>query len=183
MIFFVQSPDELRVVHLAVHPSAWSSTPPDIPKVPHAQSLPSRPAPQSSPEVHLPPVTDMPPPIPQATHPLAFVLLKHQNALHALTHEPIGYTLDISDLGASRSLAIQAVELHGWTWPAILDEEFPAATEGGLQYDRIDVEFVTIYLMCPHHILTLYILVVKASCRSSIPRSTRQTYRHMPSKS
>lgn len=183
MTFVVQSLDQPRVVHLAVHPSAWSSTPPDIPNLPNAQPIPSHPQSQNIPELQLPPVTNIPPPISQATHPLAFVLLKHQNALQALIHETVGHTPGISDLGASRSLAVQAIELHGWTWPAILDEEFPAATEGGVKYERIIVKFVIMYPMCFRYVLTVYNSVVKASCLSYAPRSTRQRYRHMPSKS
>jgi len=83
----------------------------------------------------------------QATHPLAFVLFKHQNALRALTHGTVGHIIDLVDLSTSRSLAIRAVEGHGWTWPAILDEEFPAATAGGLIYDRVTIKFVMFYLM------------------------------------
>lgn len=46
------------------------------------------------------------------------------------------------DQEASRSLAIQVVEGNGWMWPTILDTEFPSATEGGLKYERVTVEFV-----------------------------------------
>jgi hypothetical protein len=144
-----QSPDELRIVHLAVHPSAWSSVPPDIPQGAPARSatpLP-RPMPQNPPEIRVSPATNPPPLIPQPTHPLAFVLLKHQSALRALTHEAVGHIIDIADLEASRSAAVRAVEAHGWAWPLILDEQFPAATTGGLMYERVTIEFVVLYQM------------------------------------
>jgi hypothetical protein len=76
------------------------------------------------------------------THPLAFVLLKHQNALRALTPDAVDYPIDIGNLVSSRSLAIHTVEHRGWIWPAILDEEFPPAVEGGLKYDRVTIKFV-----------------------------------------
>jgi hypothetical protein len=146
-----QSPDELRIVHLAVHPSAWSSTPPDIPQATPAASsatpLP-RPMPQNPPEIPISPATNFPPPIPQPTQPLAFVLLKHQNALRALTHGAVGQVINIPDLEASRSAAVQVVEAHGWSWPAILDEPFPAATAGGVMYERVTIKFVVLYQMC-----------------------------------
>lgn len=76
-------------------------------------------------------------------HPLAFVLLKHRKALSALTH---GATAQESSLITSellRSIAVQTVETHGWSWPPILDEEFPAATDGGLKYDSVTIKLVS----------------------------------------
>jgi len=50
------------------------------------------------------------------------------------------HTTANDELEASRLLAVQTVERHGWSWPAVLDEEFPAATEGGLKYERTTIE-------------------------------------------
>lgn len=76
---------------------------------------------------------------PGAQHPLAYVLFKHQNALIALMQGSIVST-EPRELEVSRLVAVQAVERHGWTWPTILDEDFPPATEGGLKYEHISVE-------------------------------------------
>ncbi|KAG6878112.1 hypothetical protein C0993_012116 [Termitomyces sp. T159_Od127] len=134
--------DEPRIVHLAVHPSAWSSSPPEVPTQ------------LSAPPSHTEPPQNMqPPPAPrrtrhststafpiiQAPHPLSYILYKHQSALSALSNDMISPVRPI-DQEASRSLAIQVVEGNGWLWPTILDAEFPSATEGGLKYERVVVE-------------------------------------------
>jgi hypothetical protein len=77
---------------------------------------------------------------PSSSHPLAFVLHKHQNAILALTQNRMIPYMNRNDLDASRAWAIHVVERNGWTWPAILNEEFPAATEGGLLYDHVIIE-------------------------------------------
>ena len=87
------------------------------------------------------------PPIRQATHPLGFVLSKHQNALRAVMGGTVTHSDDVGDIEMSRTLAIQTIERHGWTWPPILDEEFPPATPGGLKYERVTIEFVIFHMM------------------------------------
>ncbi|KAG5643771.1 hypothetical protein DXG03_009650 [Asterophora parasitica] len=134
-------PDEPRIVHLAVHPSAWSSSPPEIP--PPAQAPPQ--APTQAPLVRtrlrdsMPGSTSQTFSIPPALSTLAFVHSKHQAALAALSGEVAPQTSGV-DPHVSRALAVHAVESHGWAWPAILDEEFPPATEGGLKYERVTLD-------------------------------------------
>lgn len=148
-LFAYQSHDEPRIVHLAVHPSAWSSAPPEVPQPVQPVFTPAnlpRPVYQAAPQ-HVPAQTmsgasSVPTAI-TAQHPLAYVLFKHQNALIALMQGSVVYT-DPSELDTSRLAAVQAVERHGWLWPAILDEEFPAATEGGLKYEHITVGSVVL---------------------------------------
>ncbi|KAJ7276264.1 hypothetical protein B0H12DRAFT_1084419 [Mycena haematopus] len=132
-----QSPNEPRVVHLAVHPSAWSSTPPDVPQPPlsatptHVMPSPLSqfPSPSFSPR----------PSIFAPANPLAYVLARHQQALNALEQLRVSH-LD-SDTLAARSSAVLAVERHGWSWPSILDDEFPPATmESGVKYERVVLE-------------------------------------------
>lgn len=186
-----KSCDETRIVHLAVHPSAWSSTPLDIPKVPQPQvqsTIPkSRPAPQSPPESPSSPVMNSPPTISQVAHSLTFVLFKHQIALRALTPDAVSHVIDVGDLSASRSLAVQAVESHGWTWPAILDEEFPAATAGGLKYDCVTLNGQSfLSLNCPSEdptALQAHALKVLTCTFSllSIPTSQTNNTRTIPS--
>ncbi|KAJ7699943.1 hypothetical protein B0H17DRAFT_1005761 [Mycena rosella] len=133
-----QSPDEHRVVHLAVHPSAWSGTPPDISPAPLATPSPS-PLPLPSPFLS----QAFPPRTPQQsifapTNPFSYVSARHQQALNALEQSRVSH-LDPDTL-AARFSAVQAVERHGWSWPSILDDEFPAATEGGVKYERTIIE-------------------------------------------
>ncbi|KAG6880307.1 hypothetical protein C0992_000084 [Termitomyces sp. T32_za158] len=134
--------DERRIVHLAVHPSAWSSSPPEVPT--RLSTPPSR----TEPLQNMPPpaatrrtrhTTSTAFPIIQAPHPLSYILYKHQSALSALSNDMITPIRPI-DQEACRSLAIQVVEGNGWMWPTIIDAEFPSATEGGLKYQRVTVE-------------------------------------------
>jgi hypothetical protein len=46
------------------------------------------------------------------------------------------------DYESSRSLAVQFAERNGWSWPTVLDDEFPPVTEGGLKYERVTIEYV-----------------------------------------
>ncbi|KAJ6516030.1 hypothetical protein C8R45DRAFT_958511 [Mycena sanguinolenta] len=129
-----KSPNEPRVVHLAVHPSAWSSTPPDIPQPPLAATpAPVMPSSLSS-FLSSHPVTPRGPP----ANPLAYVLARHQQAFNAL--EQLGVSHLDSDTLAAKSAAVQIIERHGWSWPLILDDEFPPATEGGVKYERVVIE-------------------------------------------
>ncbi|KAG6833721.1 hypothetical protein H0H87_001153 [Tephrocybe sp. NHM501043] len=137
-----KSPDDPRIVHLAVHPSAWSSSPLDIPPPTHTpnprtqmdvpQELPPPPALRRVRHPANPAITHGP-------HPLAFILSKHQAALAALSGETNLSASPVDDV-VSRTLAIHVVEAQGWVWPPILDEEFPAATEGGLKYEHVAVD-------------------------------------------
>ncbi|KAJ7499054.1 hypothetical protein FB451DRAFT_1548773 [Mycena latifolia] len=137
-----QSPNEPRIVHLAVHPSAWSGTPPDIPQVPQvplAAPSPLPPLPLPSPFLSQ---AFAPRPPPQSifapANPLSYVSARHQQALNALEQLRVSH-LD-SDTLAARFSAIHAVERHGWSWPSILDDEFPPSTEGGVKYERVVIE-------------------------------------------
>ncbi|KAJ6599202.1 hypothetical protein DFH09DRAFT_28664 [Mycena vulgaris] len=136
-----QSPNEPRIVHLAVHPSAWSGTPPDIPQTPQTPLAAPSPFPSPSPSPFLsqtfPPRTPLQS-IFAPTNPFPYVSARHQQALNALEQLRVSH-LDPYTL-AARFSAVQAVERHGWTWPSILDEEFPPATEGGIKYERAVIE-------------------------------------------
>ncbi|KAJ7507662.1 hypothetical protein B0H11DRAFT_1967984 [Mycena galericulata] len=128
-----QSPNEPRIVHLAVHPSAWSTTPPDIQQPPIATPSPLPPVSLFSSQA-FPPRT----PIFAPANPLAYVAARHQQAINALEQLRVSH-LD-PDMLAARYSAVQVVERHGWSWPSILDDEFPPATEGGVKYERIVIE-------------------------------------------
>ncbi|KAJ7179857.1 hypothetical protein C8R43DRAFT_912346 [Mycena crocata] len=129
-----QSPNEPRIVHLAVHPSAWSSTPPDIPQPPLATPLPT-PSPFLS--QAFPPRNPLQPMF-SPINPLAYVSARHQQAFNALEQLRVSH-LDPDTL-AGRFSAVQVVERHGWAWPSILDDEFPPASDGGVKYERVVIE-------------------------------------------
>ncbi|KAJ7047505.1 hypothetical protein C8F04DRAFT_985556 [Mycena alexandri] len=134
-----QTPNEPRIVHLAVHPSAWSATPPDVPQAPLVTPSPI-PPPVSSPFLSsmFPPRTPLPS-IFAPANPFAYVVARHQQAFNALEQLKVS-PLD-SDTLAARYAAVQAIERHGWSWPTVLDDEFPAATEGsGVKYERSVIE-------------------------------------------
>ncbi|KAF8974349.1 hypothetical protein BDZ97DRAFT_15959 [Flammula alnicola] len=153
-----------RIVHLAVHPSAWSSLPPDIPQSPQPQaqatpiSFSSYVPPSSYSFVSRPNPTTMRTEFTNLHRPvtprsaLNFVFYKHQKALHSLS-PAIPPPLELGDLQQHRSNAVQVLERSGWSWPALLDEEFPSPSEGGLVYDVAVVEYVLI-IRCQTMLLT-----------------------------
>ena len=77
--------------------------------------------------------------------PLAFIAYKHQKALAALSPIIIAHNeLDNSPvtMQAARSTALHTLQKNGWSWPSILDEEFPTPSEGGLVYEKTVIECV-----------------------------------------
>ncbi|KAJ7781383.1 hypothetical protein B0H16DRAFT_1498219 [Mycena metata] len=133
-----QSPNEPRIVHLAVHPSAWSATPPDVPQAPLVAPSPIPPASSPFLSTMFPPRTPLPS-IFTPANPFAYVVARHQQAFNALEQLKVS-PLD-SDTLAARYAAVQAIERHGWSWPTVLDDEFPAGTEGnGVKYERSVIE-------------------------------------------
>ncbi|KDQ64709.1 hypothetical protein JAAARDRAFT_28354 [Jaapia argillacea MUCL 33604] len=153
-----KSPDDPHTIHLAVHSSAWSSTPPEIPS--SSTSPPPVGAPRAlspPPSSHLPSYTTTPqsrpiatpsylssPPYasqqPPSNHPMAYVLSKHNNALSALSQ--VRFAPNDNAETQTRQTAINAVERCGWSWPPILDEPFPAPgnESEGIKYERVTIE-------------------------------------------
>ncbi|KAL0582008.1 hypothetical protein V5O48_000066 [Marasmius crinis-equi] len=141
-----KSADEPRIIHLSVHPSAWTSKPPNSVEQEHAtsSSIPT----SSSSRLPNPPMysrqTAVPTPTPTthlsstSKHPLAYVLHKHKRALSILMRDKSNHDESPSDLDLLRANAVQFVESHGHQWPSILDEPFPSAISdfGGLVYEH-----------------------------------------------
>lgn len=143
-----------RIVHLAVHPSAWSSSPPEVLQpAPQAQSpyqtTPSTASPYSPSYIYPTRSTYFPTQAAFATQisPLSlrpsveYVRHQHQKALYALCPS-IAAPVDHLNLSHQRLEAVQAVERNGWSWPPVLDEPFPDPSEGGVVYDSTIVEYV-----------------------------------------
>ena|SRR3984957_7924108 len=154
-----QSDDEARIVHLAVHPTAWTTKPPECL---HSPPLLPVPSPFSVPAHNLQTVTSpaptptipaniyqTPPPQSQSSiltqntrsHPLFYVICRHQDALLALS-DNIRPEFQTPRDDFIRSIAVQTLEWNGYAWPAILDEEFPPWNDiqPGVKYERITIE-------------------------------------------
>lgn len=149
MLTALQTPNDPRVIHLAVHPNGWGSKPPQIytspaqeptPRTTSASPLPNMPFPANHP-LQPRPQPSVPAPTPTPTsrppHALAFVATIHQTALLSLTD---GIKPNVISSAELRLTAKRVVERNGWAWPAVFDEEFPEATPGGLRYEKVTLE-------------------------------------------
>ncbi|GJE84473.1 hypothetical protein PsYK624_005490 [Phanerochaete sordida] len=131
-----KSPNDARIVHLAVHPTAWT-TPPTAASLstPPANDSEIPMAGQSTPQ----PTPTRGQPVLPPSIPLSFIVQKHESAIHVLTHGRLpNLSQDTIDTRRARSLAAGALAAQGWAWPAILDEEYPAPsdTSEGVKYER-----------------------------------------------
>lgn len=146
-----KTPDESRVIHLAVHYSAWSSAPPENPAHSPSSSqqstsgttpnITSYPIPPFIPHLQSPPPVNNTQPVVGMPHQsaLLYVWHKHAAALGFLMRRP--YPLPtVPNMAAARRSSMSLVESFGWTWPSILDEEFPPPgdEESGLHYEFIN---------------------------------------------
>ncbi|KAH8830720.1 hypothetical protein DL96DRAFT_1495636 [Flagelloscypha sp. PMI_526] len=120
---------ESRVVHLAVSPGAWTGEPPTpLPPQPSINPTPSNPMP-SAPIPHIPSYSSSS----SLSHPLTYVLYKHQQALSLLSRGEIEVT-EPGDIQTSRTAARRLVKRAGWRWPPCLDDPVPSDEGGGLTY-------------------------------------------------
>ncbi|CAL1701484.1 unnamed protein product [Somion occarium] len=148
------SPSDSRVLHLSVHPSAWSGSPPSTAL---QNQTPPPVTPTQTPQLIYPPTPTMPLPTPQSSaqltyrslvpppagSPLAHVVHLHNKAVHVLTHGKLpSNPPEPSQLAPQRSLAISTLHSQGWIWPPLLDEEYPPADDAntGVRYERVLLE-------------------------------------------
>ncbi|KAI6152046.1 hypothetical protein BKA82DRAFT_4106466 [Pisolithus tinctorius] len=115
------SSDEQRIVHLSVQPSAWTTAP----VATSSSSWPSASIPSLNPHVASPNRNETPSPLLANVEDLAFVHYKHWQALYVLSDCRLAPPVAISDISARRNTAKSALERRGWTWPIILDSDFP----------------------------------------------------------
>ncbi|TFK55836.1 hypothetical protein OE88DRAFT_1652341 [Heliocybe sulcata] len=145
-----KAPDDSRVIHLAVHYSAWTSTPPENP----ATTATTRSIAPSGTPLNLFPQHRPPPPWPHLPSPagmrspqphggtsrpaLQFILHRHYQAISTLMNTSLPLP-NITDMATARRNAVSYVESFGWIWPSVLDEEFPAPQDEhlGLHYEAI----------------------------------------------
>lgn len=158
-----QTPDDSPVIHLAVHPSAWTTTPaepssspsqyPSAPTGPPLQSSalqqPTRrglsaPAYQPSwvTSLHNPSRSYHQPPMMPTPTPLPYISMKHENALSALTTGRISASMAAADLELLKQQTKAALAHHGYSWPAIFDELWPPSRENekGVTYQSTRIE-------------------------------------------
>ncbi|KZT12857.1 uncharacterized protein LAESUDRAFT_746306 [Laetiporus sulphureus 93-53] len=141
-----KSQHDAHTLHLAVHPSAWTSAPPTMPSssttgsstqsatssmqstFPRQYAASQRATSRSR--------------SPLETSPLAVVAMMHQKAIHVLmngTMPPPSALSALPNAERQRLLAVQALRTYGWSWPAILDMEYPPAGDpaDGLKYEQV----------------------------------------------
>ncbi|EIW61486.1 uncharacterized protein TRAVEDRAFT_27083 [Trametes versicolor FP-101664 SS1] len=148
-----KSPDDSRVVHLAVHPSAWTAAPPTLSPVSQAAS----PASPSTPTAQRPPVAQprLYPQPPRSAHAspahypsapvpvLAFIQHLHNLSLSVLSDGAIALPSQptTSELGTWRAASVNFYVTRGWEWPAVFDEPFPSGSpEQGAVYEPVTIE-------------------------------------------
>ena len=76
--------------------------------------------------------------------PLPYILRKHNAALDVLTKGTLPSETQLEDMSQLRTQAAIALEEWGYSWPAVLDEEYPRPepSNNGVKYERIVVEYV-----------------------------------------
>jgi len=70
---------------------------------------------------------------------LVFIEHKHHMALSFLSLS-LSPPDELDFPQASRSVALSTLRKHGWLWPDIFDDEFPAPAEGGVMYELAHIE-------------------------------------------
>ncbi|OJA20918.1 hypothetical protein AZE42_00905 [Rhizopogon vesiculosus] len=136
--------DEQRIVHLSVHPSAWSGAPPSSSSTATSTTIPSK-GKSSLPQTDVPSHIPFTPESETQYHPFAhlpvdhqFIAYIHKAALCWLTSGLIEHPR--GSVIPSRIIALESLERKGYAWPPILDEPYlsPQPDDGpGLQYEVI----------------------------------------------
>ncbi|KAL4241415.1 Homocysteine-responsive endoplasmic reticulum-resident ubiquitin-like domain member 1 /2 [Abortiporus biennis] len=139
-----KSPNESRVVHLAVHPSAWTSGMPSTSTPDQSSSTPA-PTPLSTQRLQPSSSTVRPPPYPQPVAgglPLPYIVAKHRAALQVLITGQLPQEPNSSLLSSQRQYAVSVLNSYGWSWPRILDEDYPPADSSnpGLRYEQVMID-------------------------------------------
>ena len=146
-----QSADDTQVIHLAVHPSAWTSSPPNIPapQSPTPSSLPRAAAnPSLSRHTRLSPSYRLPNALPAPPLPsFAYMQYLHSLSLSVLSGGsiPLPTVPTVNELEAWRTTAQDLYRSRQWPWPTIYDEPFPSGSpEPGAAYEAVTLECVPV---------------------------------------
>ncbi|KAF8529083.1 hypothetical protein BU17DRAFT_37719 [Hysterangium stoloniferum] len=121
-----------HVCHLAVHPSAWTATPPNVPATMTPNMV--NPAPLQLPHMQ---------PHSRTTYP--YIQYMHANALRILARQPmILWPENHGDLNAARVFARRGIESANRGWPSFLNTDFPPPnpedTNDGVRYNNTFIE-------------------------------------------
>ncbi|KAF8322080.1 hypothetical protein DL93DRAFT_2223687 [Clavulina sp. PMI_390] len=135
---------EPRVVHLAVHPGSWTTSPPSSPRA-TAAGLPSVAPVVNSPPVYIPPPSNEPPlplTLQLSSLPTEFVTHFHANALRILSGQRAAAWPGPMELSHARRIARTVIKYAGLGWPPVLDEDLPTDVDPGkgVQYTSVLVD-------------------------------------------
>ncbi|KAJ3755797.1 hypothetical protein EV360DRAFT_49094 [Lentinula raphanica] len=128
-----------KIVHLSVHPSAWTGKPPSKEESTKKEKGKAKEAEVVQP----PPVVSSPPPTVPMTSTTSsvssalpeYLVSRHRQAFSTLTHSPF------IPAEVDRESAVHFVNAHGYIWPPILDKEFPKEDSGhGLRYEKVFID-------------------------------------------
>lgn len=160
----VQPHTEPRVVHLAVHPAAWTTTPPPSPRR-TATGLPA----VSSASISIAPIAAGPPsnepPLPLTLQlsslPTEFITHIHANALRILSGQTAMPWPGPNDVSHARRVTRTVIKYAGLGWPPILEEDltFDIEPGKGLQYTSVVVECVTLILLAVPALMSAFAVV------------------------
>ncbi|RPD66720.1 hypothetical protein L226DRAFT_565512 [Lentinus tigrinus ALCF2SS1-7] len=153
----VWKPEDSKVIHLAVHPSAWTSAPPAASA--HAvdsssSSSSPRPTPTQQPRhsagqptptpTYQPQLSQTRPAYPHAPFlSVAYIQYIHNLALGVLSAGAVTLPTQpsINDLETWRAAAQALYRSRGWSWPSVYDEPFPSGSaEQGAVYQTVTIE-------------------------------------------
>ncbi|KAG1753887.1 uncharacterized protein EDB91DRAFT_1343243 [Suillus paluster] len=148
--------DEQRIVHLSVHPSAWSGAPPTSNSSATSSTIPiSDKGKSPSTQCDAPSNTPSAPPGTQS-HPFThlpldhqFIAYVHQVALSKLTRGLIEHPQN--SVIPFRTIALENLEKKGYVWPSVLDEPYPFFQPGdgpGLQYELMTTNGKSYLSLC-----------------------------------
>ena len=150
-LFLHQSPEDIQVIHLAVHPSAWTSSPPRVLQTEPSATLQSSPAALQGPPRRVP--MPSPPRMPPLSHasPTPLPSLAYLHYLHSLSLSVLsGGSIElptvptVNELESWRASAQDLYRSRSWPWPAIYDEPFPSGSpEPGAIYQAVTLEYVS----------------------------------------
>ena len=148
----LQSEEEVKVVHMAVHPTAWTAPPDSV--LPSRSTLLPSPMAESMPPAVSPSQSYFYSPLTRNSIPTSanmlslsfrpplYVFSKHSDALSILTYGRLSDHPRFPRGSVAWTMAVQSVERSGYIWPDTLDEEFPTNLDGdpGVSYERVTIE-------------------------------------------
>ncbi|KAA1466258.1 hypothetical protein DENSPDRAFT_831044 [Dentipellis sp. KUC8613] len=149
----IVTPGSSHTMHLAVHPSAWTGSPPNSTTTPPAYNpAPPPPRPivtpptypgQQTPSYMAPQPQSLfaPTQMVQPAPSLTFIAYTHNNALAALTENYTTISSPGPEIQSAKAYAKTTIESYGYIWPEIFDAPYPAVSgeQRGVKYERVTI--------------------------------------------